>query len=350
MPELPEVQTTVNGLKTKALNRAFVDVWTDWKKIIRLRSAFGGASARQAKKPGSFKEFKKEIKNKKIKRIWRRAKNIIFDLSPTNFGQKKEHKLISGQKIPKLVGDESDGPALSGAEGYSLLIHQKMTGHLLYGLWNIKNGIWIPSEQGPLNDPYNRFIHLIFFLDDPPSHKASDGQSGNMIALSDLRKFAKVELWKTEDLLNSKEFKGLGPEPLDKNFTFKKFKEILKNKKGKVKQVLMDPYIITGIGNIYSSEALWQAKIHPEKSVAKLDNKELKSLYQAIKKVLELGVKLGGESFSDYRKPDGSKGDFDTERKAYKREGQKCQRCGAKIKRIKVSQRSAFFCPYCQKP
>ena len=113
----------------------------------------------------------------------------------------------------------------------------------------------------------------------------------------------------------------MGPEPLEKDFTFEKFKEILKNKKGKIKQILMNPEIIAGIGNIYSSEILWQAKIHPEKNVARLNEKELKSLYQAIKKVLELGVKLGGESFSDYRKPDGSKGDFDAERKVYRREG-----------------------------
>jgi formamidopyrimidine-DNA glycosylase len=290
MPELPEVQTTVNGLNKKVLNRAFVDVWTDWKKII--------------KKPVNFGQFKKEIKNKKIKKIWRRAKNIIFDLSGN----------------------------------YSLLVHQKMTGHFLIGCWVLENGYWKPKEKGPLEDPFNRYIHLMFWL-----------SGGLMLALSDLRKFAKVELWKTNDLLNSKEFKNLGPEPLKKSFTFKKFKDILKGKKGKVKQVLMDPHVIAGIGNIYSSEALWWAKIHPEKNIAKLTEKELKSLYQAIKKVLELGVKLGGESFSDYRKPDGSKGNFDTERKAYKREGQKCFRCGTKIKRVKVSQRSAFYCPNCQK-
>ena len=142
MPELPEVQTTVNGLKPKVLNRTFVDVWSDWKKTI--------------KRPKSFEEFLSQIKNKKIKNIWRRAKNVIFDLS----------------------------------DGHSLLIHQKMTGHLLYGTWNIKLGTWKPVDQkGPLNDPYNRFLHLIFFLD-----------NGKMIALSDARKFAKVELWKTEDL------------------------------------------------------------------------------------------------------------------------------------------------------
>jgi len=290
MPELPEVETTIRGLKSKVQKRIFIDVWSDWEKTI--------------KKPKSFLEFKKEIKNKKIKNIWRRAKNIIFDLS----------------------GD------------YSLLVHQKMTGHLLVGKWIFENKKWVPKTKGPLQDPYNRFIHLVFFFD-----------NNTMMALSDVRKFAKVELWKTKDLLNSETFKNLGPEPLEKTFTFNKFKEVLKRKRGKIKQILMDQNIIAGIGNIYASEALWYAKIHPQKETFKLNEKELKSLYQSIKKVLESSVKLGGESFSDYRKPDGTKGGFDTERKAYKREGQKCYRCKTKIKRIKFAGRSAFFCPNCQK-
>jgi formamidopyrimidine-DNA glycosylase len=205
MPELPEVETTVKGLKSKVLKRTFIDVWSDWKKTV--------------KKPKDFEQFKKEIKAKKIKKIWRRAKNIIFDLSG----------------------------------GFSLLVHQKMTGHLLVGSWEQINNTWQPTDKkSPLNDPYNRFLHLIFFLDNK-----------KIMALSDARKFAKVELWKTEDLLSSKEFLNLGPEPLDKNFTFEKFKEVFKNKKGRIKQVIMNPEIIAGIGNIYASEALWQAKIHP---------------------------------------------------------------------------------------
>jgi len=290
MPELPEVETTVKGLKPKVLNRTFVGVWSDWKKTV--------------KKPKDFEEFEKQIKNKKILKIRRRAKNIILELS----------------------------------DGYSLLIHQKMTGHLLFGTWNLELGTWLPPEKGPMSDPYNRFLHLIFYLD-----------NGKMVALSDARKFAKVELWKTDELLNSREFKNIGPEPLDKSFTFKKFQDIFKKKKGRVKQVIMNPEVIAGVGNIYASEALWVAKIHPERNVADLNKKELESLYLAIIKVLKLGVKLGGESFSDYRKPDGTKGNFDSERKAYKREGQKCHRCGAKIKRIKFGGRSAFFCPNCQK-
>lgn len=290
MPELPEVETTIRGLNKKVLNRTFVDVWTDSPKII--------------KKPKTFEQFKKEIKDKKIIKIWRRAKNIIFDLS----------------------------------DGYSLLVHQKMTGHLLIGKWKLENGDWKPLSKGPLQDPFNRYIHLMFWLSDDL-----------MMALSDLRKFAKVELQKTEELLNSKEFKELGLEPLDKDFTFEKFKEVLQGREGKIKQILIDQNIIAGIGNIYSSEALWRAKIHPEKNVAKLSQQELKNLYQAVKKVLELGIKLGGESFSDYRRPNGSKGGFDRERKVYQRENQKCFRCGTKIKRLKISQRSAFFCPACQK-
>jgi formamidopyrimidine-DNA glycosylase len=288
MPELPEVQTTVNQLKPKALNRAFVGVWSDWKKTV--------------KKPKDFLDFEKQLKNKKINNIFRRAKNIIFDLS----------------------GE------------YSLLIHQKMTGHLLFGKWVLQDKRWHPEQKGFLSDKTNSFIHILFFFD-----------NGKMLALSDARKFAKVELWKSDEL--KKELEKLGPEPLDKNFTSKKLTEILKNKKGKIKQVLMDQNAISGIGNIYASEALWMAKINPQRQANLLNDAEIKTLCQSIKKVLELSIKLGGESFSDYRKPDGSEGGYDTERKVYKREGENCRRCGHKIERIKIGQRGTFYCPNCQK-
>ncbi|MBI1866298.1 MAG: hypothetical protein HYS02_00850 [Candidatus Staskawiczbacteria bacterium] len=313
----------------RVLKRTFINVWSDWEKTI--------------KKPKDFKVFKKLIKGKKIIKIWRRAKNIIFNLS----------------------------------EGYSLLIHQKMTGHLMVGEWKLKKpfgvghsaelsrspqGKWQPIKKGPLEEKINTFLHVIFFLDNPPSHKASNGQGAKMLALSDVRKFAKIELWKTEELLNSEDFNKLGPEPLDKSFTFKKFKETLQCKKslppayrqagagrqGKVKQVLMNPEVIAGIGNIYSNEALWWSKINPQKNVSELKLKELKLLYDSIKKVLLAGIRLRGESFSDYRDVDGKKGHFDEERKVYKREKEKCSRCGTVIKRLKFGGRSAFFCPNCQ--
>ena len=295
MPELPEVETTVLDLKAKVLERTFVDVWTDSKNLI--------------KKPESFEKFKKEIKGKKIKNIWRRGKNIIFELRQTGVR-------------PKLF----------------LLIHQKMTGHLLLGKWKLERERWQAKNPGPLaEDPMNRFLHLIFWLND-----------GQMLALSDLRKFAKAELLDEKDL--EKELSALGPEPLEKDFTFEKFRKCLaKKKKGKIKQVLMDQKVIAGIGNIYSDEILWEARVHPFKEIRQLDKEEMKKIYQATKKILLKAVELGGESISDYRKPSGEKGGFDPLRKVYRREGEKCSLCGVIIKRTKLAGRSAHFCPQCQK-
>jgi len=292
MPELPEVETIVRELNREVLGRAFFDVWTDFPKMI--------------KKPKSFEEFRKEIKGKKILNIRRRGKNILFDLS--------------GNK--------------------TLLIHQKLTGHLLLGKWELEKGEWEAKIPGPLaEDPMNKFLHLIFWLDD-----------GRQLALSDLRKFAKVELWDKESLEKSEEMKNLGPEPLEKDFTFEKFKEALsKKKKGKIKQVLMDQEVIAGVGNIYSDEILWQAKIHPFKDVSKLKEEELKEIYSAMKEILKKAITARGESISDFRRITGEKGGFDPLRKVYRREGEKCSRCGTIIKRIKLGGRSAHFCPKCQK-
>jgi len=292
MPELPEVETIVRELNREVLGRAFFDVWTDFPKMI--------------KKPKSFEEFRKEIKRKKILNIGRRGKNILFDLS--------------GNK--------------------TLLIHQKLTGHLLIGKWKVASGKWISEIPGPLReDPMNKFLHLIFWLDDK-----------RQLALSDLRKFAKVELWDKEALEKSEEMKSLGPEPLEKDFSFERFKEALsKKKKGKIKQVLMDQEVIAGIGNIYSDEILWQAKVNPFKEIKKLSDEEMKKIYEAMKEILKKAIAVKGESISDFRRITGEKGGFDPLRKVYRREGEKCPRCGKIIKRVKIGGRSAHFCPKCQK-
>jgi len=289
MPELPEVETIVRDLQKEVLGRAFIDVWTDFKKIIKL--------------PKSFEQFKKEIKGKKIQKIWRRGKNILINLSKNN----------------------------------TLLIHQKLTGHLLLGKWQQKEGKWEATIPGPLKeDPMNKFLHLIFWLD-----------NNQMLALSDLRKFAKVELLNKDTL--EKELSSFGPEPLEKDFTFEKFKEVLdKKRKGKIKQVLMDQEVIAGIGNIYSDEILWKAKIHPFKEIKQLSDEEIKRIYNAMREILPKAIKLGGESISDFRRISGQRGYFDKERKVYRREGEKCSRCGTIIKRVKLASRSAHFCPHCQ--
>lgn len=302
MPELPEVQTIVNDLNKKVAGRKITGVWFDWPKM--LKDPLDQQRNKVAHKHVSV--FEKSIKGKKILGVRRRAKNLLFSLS----------------------------------DNLMMLIHLKMTGHLLVGKWQIVNGKKVkPLEpKEVVEDPYNQYIHLIFYLN-----------SGKMLAFSDLRKFGKVILGTKEQIENLPELKKLGPEPLDKSFTFERFKKIILGESRKIKQVLMDQEVIAGIGNIYSDDILWKAKVHPFKPVNKLNVQELNGLWKAMREVLEKGLKLRGTSISDYRDTAGKEGGYDKVRLVYQREGEPCLRCKTKIKRVKMGGRSAHFCPTCQR-
>jgi len=291
MPELPEVETTVRYLKDKIIGQKIVGLDFDTPNLI--------------KKP-SPEELKRQIVGKKITKIERKGKNILIYLN----------------------------------QDYLLLIHQKLTGHLLYGKWQKEKGKWLPQEKNsPLFlDRQNRFIHFLLFL-----------ANGKMLALSDLRKFAKIIFAKKEEVLNSDDLKTLGPEPLSKEFTLTYFQKICQKSNKPIKTLLMDQKLISGIGNIYSDEILWQAKISPLRKANSLKEKEIKVIYQKIKVVLKEAIKLQGTSIVDYRKPDGAKGKMDKFLKVYRKEGQKCPRCQGIIKRVVINGRSAHFCPKCQK-
>ena len=144
MPELPEVETTVRGLRDRVVGHTIRDFWCDHTRMIRYIS------------PDSLG---KQIKNAKIIGVRRRAKNILVDLSG----------------------------------GLTLVIHMKMTGHLLYGKWQMLNGKWNPIEPEAMNDPYNRFIHVVFTLD-----------NGKSLAFSDMRKFGKIAIHDTSNLHTAK--------------------------------------------------------------------------------------------------------------------------------------------------
>lgn len=289
MPELPEVETTTKDLNKKVPRRVFFAFWTDTPGMV--------------KKPKNISQFKRELNKRKIEKVWRRGKNILFQLSKNK----------------------------------TLLIHQKISGHLLLGKWKRLKGGW-QASSGVLADKVNSFIHLIFTFD-----------NNQMLALSDPRKFAKVELWDTDKLLQSEFFQKLGPEPLEKNFTLEKFKQTIKNKTGKIKQVLMNQEIIAGIGNIYSDEILFKARVSPLRKTSELKEKELKQIYSAVKTILKQAIKLKGDSFSDYRTITGEKGRFQEKNAVYQKDGQKCRHCQTIIKKIKIGGRSAHYCPYCQK-
>ena len=149
-------------------------------------------------------------------------------------------------------------------------------------------------------------------------------------------------------ILQSRDLKSLGPEPLEKDFNEVIFKKIVKSSRGKAKQFLLDQNKIAGIGNIYADEILWRVKIHPLRRVETLKDSEIKRLFEFIKRVLTEAVRYRGTSKTDYRDAYGKKGSYVERLMVYGRRGKKCSRCGNKIERMTIGTRSASFCSKCQ--
>jgi formamidopyrimidine-DNA glycosylase len=302
MPELPEVTTTVNGLQKVLPKLSVLDVWTDLAKKKQNIKHFQDT----LKCEKFFKFFKKQVLNKKVLKVERKAKNILIHLEDKNI----------------------------------ILIHLKMTGHLLYGKYEFikQEKKWLPKsgEKSGLFDPYNRFIHVVFTL-----------SNNKHLVFCDSRKFGKVTLVKSDNLKNTKHIPN-GLEPLDKSFKVLDLENSLSKKpNGKVKSVLMDQELIVGIGNIYSDEILWLSNIRPNRLIKSLSKEEFKLIYKNTKSILKKGIDFGGDSMSDYRNIYGEKGKFQTKHSVYQEHKKPCKKIGCTgiIEKISIGGRSAHFCP-----
>ncbi|MEK7641969.1 MAG: bifunctional DNA-formamidopyrimidine glycosylase/DNA-(apurinic or apyrimidinic site) lyase [Patescibacteria group bacterium] len=299
MPELPEVQTTVNGLQEHVVGLRITDVWSDYNS-----PHFKGSAT--IKDPLYFARIKKRIIDTTIISASRRAKNILIGLS----------------------------------NGCTLLVHLKMTGHLLYGQYRFnttkKKDPWEAITPESLKDPYNKHVHFVLSF----SNK-------KYLALSDVRKFAKVTLIEAGMSAESDHLHNIGPEPLENKFDFDAFvARINLRPSGKIKQVLMNQQIIAGIGNIYADESLWRTGVHPAQKVSDISAKDLRLLFVAIKQTLSRGIDFGGDSTSDYRNIHGNKGEFHESHHAYRRTGTPCDKkgCDGTIVRIVLGGRGTHFC------
>jgi formamidopyrimidine-DNA glycosylase len=201
------------------------------------------------------------------------------------------------------------------SDSSSLIFHFKLTGQLIF------NGKPSPSTR------------KVFYFKD-----------GSRLVFNDTRKFG---WWK--NVKKSQEIEGqFGPEALA--ISLSKFRNILARRpNAKIKPLLMDQKFIAGIGNIYSSEILYAAKVHPLRPVKTLNDKEIGQIFRNIGKILRAAIKYQGSSVEYYVDARGEKGDFVEYHKVYQKEDQRCYRCAKAIKRIKIGSRSAYFCPNCQR-
>ncbi len=305
MPELPEVEYTARQLRTEIVGAAITKAHIFWERTI-------GHPA--------LPDFLLEISGRRIEGVRRRGKFLLLDLSGELF----------------------------------LAIHRRMTGNLLLLppgwridtslqtgdplAWSIRGPTFLPEI--PTDNSYSRgllqYCRVCF-----------DFADGRRLLFTDPRKFGRIELWPREQ--EAQALKDLGPEPLGAEFSVAYLSEALAKRRTGIKQTLLDQTVVAGVGNIYADEALFYAHNHPLRSSASLTPDEVRALHEGIVTVLTLGIEHGGTSFNDYRDLWGEAGDNYDHVYVYKQEGRPCRRCGAQIERLVIAQRSAHFCPTCQR-
>jgi formamidopyrimidine-DNA glycosylase len=250
-------------------------------------------------------------------------------------------KITSARRFGKVL-------VIDLSNNYSIVVHVKMTGQFIYrnkrkGIGNklskkVVGGIpGLPAEVGSDPTKAGKHTHVIFTLD-----------RGGVLYFNDYRRFGWMKLARS-DKLKAIGFLGkLGHEFL-KDLNQKEFSEIISKSKKPVKILLMDQEKMAGVGNIYANDALWLAKIRPNKESKKLRKEEKKKLFNAIESVLKEGIKRGGASELAFVTPDGGEGKYQDFTLVYGREAEPCKVCGIPIKKIKLGGRGTYFCPKCQK-
>ena len=288
MPELPEVETVRRGLHQLIIGRTVKKVVHDTPK------SFPNASA----------DVEAFLVGATVTAVRRRAKVLLIDLSTE----------------------------------YTLVIHLKMTGQLVFRAADVAFGAGHPNDS------------LIGELPDRSTRVTFTFADGSHLYFNDQRKFGWVRLLPTIEVPNIDFMQKVGPEPLEHDFTPAAFKERFKRKaKSPIKAALLDQTVIAGVGNIYADESLWGAKIHPLRKVATITDAEFDKLYHELREVMNLAIEKGGSTDRNYVNAEGKKGSYIDFARVFRREGKPCPRCGTIIVKFKAAGRGTHICPNCQK-
>jgi len=217
--------------------------------------------------------------------------------------------------------------------GETLVAHLGMTGRFM------------------IDDMLEGRFHHAAPSDDRHTHVVFETDRGARIAYNDARRFGFMTLMPTAEVARHPWFVGMGPEPLGPAFTAKALAAALKGRRQSVKATLLDQRIVAGLGNIYVSEALYAARVSPERPAGEVTAREIGKLVPAIRAVLEAAIAAGGSSLRDYRQTDGELGYFQHDFRVYDRAEAPClaPACTGVVRRVVQGGRSSFFCPKCQR-
>ncbi len=222
----------------------------------------------------------------------------------------------------------------------------KARGRMIQAVRRRGKFIWLELEKGNLLVHLRMTGHLTFTPPEPLKHITAKMEldSGRKLYLRDTRKFARIYWAATaEDF-----FSGLGPEPLDPNFTTEAFHEKLKKHSRRIKPLLLDQSFLAGLGNIYVDESLFVAGIHPETPADTLSLEQAQALLRAIRNILSRAIEAQGTTVFSFQFGDNKTGGFQKQLQVYHRGNDPCPRCGAPIQRLVVAQRGTWICPRCQ--
>ena len=289
MPELPEVEVVKRSLKRKILNSIIKKVQIkDYKLRYKVE-----------------KEIGNKLTGKKIKNIKRRSKFLIFEID----------------------------------KSYLMLVHLGMTGKFFF----------IDQNKEKFK---TSFYYLLNHQKDQKHDRVVFVLNNNRkLIYNDVRKFGFIKLYDLNQITRISHLNNLGPEPFEKKWNFKYFKDYITNRKRNIKNILMDQKFVSGLGNIYVNEILFLSGVRPSRLVKKLKNSEIKKIIKYSKIILKGSIKLGGSTIKDFSSENGKKGVFQQYFKIYGRKDKKCSNvdCNNSVVKTAISNRATFFCKRCQK-
>src|SRR5271169_2737412 len=242
--------------------------------------------------------LEQHLPGRQIEAVERYGKFMLLRLSP-----------VIGVGTEAVNGDAA--PA-------ALLVHLGMTGQI---------------APNPAAQPLEKHTHACFLLDD-----------NRELRYTDARRFGRLAYLSAGPL--AEELRTFGADPLE--ISAEEFIKQARGRRARIKALLLDQSFLRGVGNIYADESLWRAKIHPARIGASLKKRQAATLHRVLREILEKAIVLRGSSISDFLDVEGQPGEYQRHHRAYGREGKRCYRCGAVIRRAIVAGRSSYFCPKCQ--